>query len=222
MSLSGENEEGSTPSSICEETEEEATASGMSLSGSEGALSHKRSFPAEQDTDRDLKRAKTDRPVSPAPSGFSMKSDQSMGHPIFFKGELSTRQRWTLQAMSQPSDQSTQVISCLRSVQRLVEHLNAWGGERGSEGKKEMGTEGRADDNGRVLAVVAKLCEQLSDLQLNQLQHLLVLHCIRFVHKHHHVLHADLPGQQEVLPGLGHLSVRGRHHQDAAVQLSRA
>ncbi|KAK6276813.1 hypothetical protein J4Q44_G00391950 [Coregonus suidteri] len=124
MSLSGENEEGSTPSSICEETEEEATASGMSLSGSEGALSHKRSFPAEQDTDRDLKRfktdqpvsmksdqsmghpiffrAKTDRPVSPAPSGVSMKSDRSMGHPIFFKGELSTRQS----SISEKNDQS--------------------------------------------------------------------------------------------------------------------
>lgn len=56
MSLSGKNEEGSTPSSICEDTEEEATASGMSFSGSEGAMSPKRSFPAKQDTDRELKR----------------------------------------------------------------------------------------------------------------------------------------------------------------------
>ncbi|XP_029630623.1 NLR family CARD domain-containing protein 3 isoform X2 [Salmo trutta] len=94
MSLSGENEEGGPPSSICEETEDEATASRMSPSGSEGEMSLKRSFPAEQDTDRELKRTKTDRPVSPAPSCVSMKSDQSMGLPIFFReGELSTKQR---------------------------------------------------------------------------------------------------------------------------------
>lgn len=56
MSLSGENEEGGPPSSICEETEDEATASRMSPSGSEGEISHKNSFPAEQDTDSQLKR----------------------------------------------------------------------------------------------------------------------------------------------------------------------
>eukprot|EP00063_Salmo_salar_P036080 XP_014010915.1 PREDICTED: protein NLRC3-like isoform X2 [Salmo salar] len=102
MSLSGENEEGGPPSSICEEIEDEATASRMSPSGSEGEMSLKRSFPAEQDTDRELKRIKTDRPVSPVPSGISMKSDQSMGHPIFFKeGELSTGQ-----SISEENDQS--------------------------------------------------------------------------------------------------------------------
>ena len=57
MSLSGEKEErGGPPSSICKKTEEEVTASGVSLSGSEGALSPKRSFPTEQDTDSELKR----------------------------------------------------------------------------------------------------------------------------------------------------------------------
>ncbi|XP_036795675.1 NACHT, LRR and PYD domains-containing protein 12-like [Oncorhynchus mykiss] len=103
MSLSGEYEEGSTPSSICEDTEEEATASGMSFSGTEGAMSPKLRFPAEQDTDRELKRFKTDRPVSPVPSGISMKSGQSMGLPIFFKeGELSTGQS----SISEENDQS--------------------------------------------------------------------------------------------------------------------
>ncbi|XP_052375983.1 NACHT, LRR and PYD domains-containing protein 3-like [Oncorhynchus keta] len=57
-------------------------------------MSLKRSFPTEQDTDREHERIKTDRPVSPAPSGVSMKSDQSMGLPILFrKAELSTEQR---------------------------------------------------------------------------------------------------------------------------------
>ncbi|XP_055754766.1 NLR family CARD domain-containing protein 3-like isoform X2 [Salvelinus fontinalis] len=93
MSLSEENEEGGPPSSICEETEEEATASRMSPSGSEVQMSLKRSFPAEQDTDCELKRIKTDRRVSPVPSCVSMKSDKSMGRDIFFSdGELSTGQ----------------------------------------------------------------------------------------------------------------------------------
>ncbi|XP_014057977.2 NACHT, LRR and PYD domains-containing protein 12 isoform X1 [Salmo salar] len=95
MSLSVENEEGSSPSNS-EDTEEEASSSGMSLSGNEEVMSPKICFPAEQDTFSDLKRFKTDRPVSPAPSGISMKSDWSMGLPIFFKeGELSTEQSST-------------------------------------------------------------------------------------------------------------------------------
>ncbi|XP_045060998.1 NLR family CARD domain-containing protein 3-like isoform X2 [Coregonus clupeaformis] len=95
MSLSGENEGGSTPSSICEETEERDTAARMSLSGSEGAMSPKNSFPAEQDTGSELKRFKTDRPVSPVPSCVSMKSDRSMRPPIDLReGDFSIEQRF--------------------------------------------------------------------------------------------------------------------------------
>ncbi|XP_042171506.1 uncharacterized protein LOC112240356 isoform X3 [Oncorhynchus tshawytscha] len=94
MSLSGEKEErGGPPSSICKKTEE-VTTSGVSLSGSEGALSPKRSFPTEQDTNSELKRIKTHRPVSPVPSCVSMKSDRSMRPPIHFReGDFSTEQR---------------------------------------------------------------------------------------------------------------------------------
>ncbi|KAK6312394.1 hypothetical protein J4Q44_G00180580 [Coregonus suidteri] len=94
MSLSGENEGGSTPSSICEETEERDTAARMSLSGSEGAMSPKNSFPAEQDTGSELKRFKTDRPVSPVPSCVSIKRSRSMPIYIDFReGYYSTEQR---------------------------------------------------------------------------------------------------------------------------------
>lgn len=55
MSLSVENEEGSSPSNS-EDTEEEASSSGMSLSGNEEVMSPKICFPAEQDTFSDLKR----------------------------------------------------------------------------------------------------------------------------------------------------------------------
>lgn len=78
----------------------------------------------------------------------------------------------------------------------------------------------RSDHDGGVFPVVAELCEQLSDLQLHQVQHLLVLNGIGFIHEHHDVLYADLPREQEVLTGLRHLTVCRGHHQDAAVQLS--
>lgn len=85
-----------------------------------------------------------------------------------------------------------------------------------------QGTEGRAYYNRCVLAVVAKLREQLSDLDLHQFQHLLVLHGVSLVDKNHHVRNTNLPGQQEVLTCLRHLAISGRHHQDAAVHLSCA
>lgn len=80
----------------------------------------------------------------------------------------------------------------------------------------------RSDHDGSVFPIVAELCEQLSDLQLHQVQHLLVLDGIGFVHEHHDVLHADLPRQQEVLTGLRHLTIGRGHHQDATIKLSRS
>lgn len=71
--------------------------------------------------------------------------------------------------------------------------LRGWGREGGTH---LQGAEGRAHNDGRLLPIVAKLGEQLPDLQLHQLQHLLVLHCIRLVDVHHNVPHPDLRGPQ--------------------------
>nr|GFD25473.1 hypothetical protein [Tanacetum cinerariifolium] len=42
------------------------------------------------------------------------------------------------------------------------------------------------------------------------------------VHEHHHGRHADLAGEQDVLAGLRHRAVGGRHDQDRAVHLGCA
>ncbi|KAK6291490.1 hypothetical protein J4Q44_G00382560 [Coregonus suidteri] len=82
MSLSGEREEGGPDSkmSLSGEREEGGPASKMSLFG-------------EHDT-KTKSPIKQERPASPVPSCVSMKSDQSMGLPIFFReGDFSTEQR---------------------------------------------------------------------------------------------------------------------------------
>ncbi|KAF3846596.1 hypothetical protein F7725_003674 [Dissostichus mawsoni] len=86
----------------------------------------------------------------------------------------------------------------------------------------ETGAEGRADHNWCVVAIVSELCEQLTDLDLHQLQHLLVIYNVGFVDENNNVLDANLPRQQDVLSCLRHLAVGARHHQDAAVHLGCA
>uniref|UniRef100_A0A673ZF41 B30.2/SPRY domain-containing protein n=1 Tax=Salmo trutta TaxID=8032 RepID=A0A673ZF41_SALTR len=82
MSLSGEREEGGPASkmSLSGEREEGAPASKMRLSGGHDT---KAKSPIKQE-----------RPASPVPSCVSMKSDESMGHPLAFReGDFSTEQR---------------------------------------------------------------------------------------------------------------------------------
>ncbi|XP_064819747.1 NLR family CARD domain-containing protein 3-like [Oncorhynchus masou masou] len=82
MSLSGEREEGGPASkmSLSGEREEGGPASKMSLSG-------------EHDT-KAKRPIKKERPASPVPSCVSMKSDRSMGQPLYFReGDFSTEQR---------------------------------------------------------------------------------------------------------------------------------
>ncbi len=57
--------------------------------------------------------------------------------------------------------------------------------------------------------------------QLDQLDQFRVVHQVHLVQEDHDEGHAHLPGQQNVLPGLGHGAVVGAHHQDGAVHLGR-
>jgi hypothetical protein len=65
------------------------------------------------------------------------------------------------------------------------------------------------------------LSSKLAKLQLHQLDQLLVVHHVAFVQKHHDARYTHLTGQQNVLAGLGHRTVVGRHHQNRAVHLRR-
>ena len=64
--------------------------------------------------------------------------------------------------------------------------------------------------------------QQLAHFHLHQIQQLRIIDHVALVHEHHQRRHADLAGQQNVLAGLRHRAVGGRHHQDRAVHLGRA
>ncbi len=55
------------------------------------------------------------------------------------------------------------------------------------------------------------LLEQFPKFQLDQFDELRVVHHVHLVQKHHDVGNAHLPGQENVLPGLGHGAIVGGH-----------
>ena len=80
----------------------------------------------------------------------------------------------------------------------------------------------RALDDRNVVARELILRQQLADFHLDQLQQLRVVNHVDLVQEHHQRRNADLAGEQDVLAGLRHRAVGGRHHQDRAVHLRRA
>ncbi|XP_064814394.1 NLR family CARD domain-containing protein 3-like [Oncorhynchus masou masou] len=100
MSLSGEREEGGHASKMSLSGEHDTNVkrgqcSKMSLSGEreEGGPVSKMHLSGGHDT-KAKRPIQQERPASPVPSCVSMKSDRSMGQPIYFrKGDFSTEQR---------------------------------------------------------------------------------------------------------------------------------
>src|SRR4051794_7433173 len=81
------------------------------------------------------------------------------------------------------------------------------------------GLEGRAGDDGDVVARELVLGEQLANLDLDELEQLLVVDHVDLVEEDHDVGDADLAGEQDVLARLGHRAVGRRDHEDRAVHL---
>jgi hypothetical protein len=82
----------------------------------------------------------------------------------------------------------------------------------------ERSQSGTHDDR-RVLAIEAVLSQQVPHLHLDELQHLGVIDLVDLVDEDQKLVNSDLFGQEQVLLGLGHLTVRGRDHDDGSVQL---
>ena len=80
---------------------------------------------------------------------------------------------------------------------------------------------GAANDRNLVAGEVV-LRQQLANFELDQVEQLCVVDQIALVEEHDDARHADLAGQQDVLAGLRHRAVGGRHHQDRAVHLGGA
>jgi hypothetical protein len=82
--------------------------------------------------------------------------------------------------------------------------------------------ERRAGDERDVVAGEVVLAQQVTDLDLDELEELLVVDHVRLVEEHDDVRHAHLAGQQDVLARLRHRAVGGGDHEDGAVHLRRA
>src|ERR1044072_6908628 len=77
----------------------------------------------------------------------------------------------------------------------------------------------RADDERDVVPGELVLVEEVTDLDLDELEQLLVVDHVGLVEEHDDVRHADLTGEQDVLTRLRHRTVSRRHHEDRAVHL---
>ena len=95
-------------------------------------------------------------------------------------------------------------------------------GSVGIGGLGDQGVQSGTLDDGDLVAGELVLVQSLTDLHLDQLQQLLVVHLIALVQEDHDGGHAHLTGQQDVLLGLSHGAVGGGDDQDSAVHLSSA
>lgn len=102
----------------------------------------------------------------------------------------------------------------VNSLEKLVNFLLANLGALVLEG-----AEGGAHDDRALVAVEAVRAQQLTHLHLDELQHLGILESIDLVDEDDNPLDTDLTGEQQVLTGLAHLTVRGGDDNDGAVHV---
>src|SRR6267143_3969704 len=79
--------------------------------------------------------------------------------------------------------------------------------------------QGTALDDRRVVAREVVARQELSYLELDQVQELGVVHHVHLVHEHDDVGHVDLLGEQDMLSRLRHRSVCGTYHENGAIHL---
>lgn len=81
------------------------------------------------------------------------------------------------------------------------------------------GHESRAHDDRGLVTLEAVGVEELTHLHLDELKHLGVVNSIDLVDEDDNLLDTDLTGEQQVLTGLGHLTVRGGDNDDGTVHV---
>ena len=80
----------------------------------------------------------------------------------------------------------------------------------------------RTGDDRNIVAVEVALGKLFADFELDQLEQLGIVNLVDLVQEDDHGRNADLLGEQDVLLGLRHRAVGGRHDQDRAVHLGGA
>ena len=81
------------------------------------------------------------------------------------------------------------------------------------------GLEGGSLDDWDVVTGEFVLGQQFTNFHFDEFEQLGVVNHVALVHEHDDVRHTHLTGKQDVLAGLGHRAVSGRHNQDGAVHL---
>ena len=79
------------------------------------------------------------------------------------------------------------------------------------------GTKSGTHDDGGLVTLEAVAAEELTHLHLDELKHLLVLDGVDLVDEDDNLLDTDLTGEEQVLSGLGHLTVRSGDDDDGTV-----
>ena len=82
--------------------------------------------------------------------------------------------------------------------------------------------QGRALDDRDLVAREVVLRQKLANFELDQFEQFRIVDHVDLVQEHDERRHADLAGEQDVLAGLRHRAVGGRHDQDRAVHLRGA
>ena len=80
-----------------------------------------------------------------------------------------------------------------------------------------QGTESTSLDEDGLITVILVVRQQLTNLHLDELVHLLVSDQVTLVQEHDNALDADLSAEQDVLTRLGHGAVSGRNDKNATV-----
>ena len=121
----------------------------------------------------------------------------------------------------------------LNSHEERLVHITVGGGDPLIDGLKQLidllgtnlgllvlhGHESRAHDDGGLVTFEAVGVQQLTHLHLDELQHLGVVDGIDLVDKDDDLLDTDLAGEQQMLTGLGHLTIGGSDDNDGTVHV---
>jgi len=105
----------------------------------------------------------------------------------------------------------------VNSVHQGIDTLNT---DVGLAGLKS--TQSRAHDDGGFVTLEAVAAEELTHLHLDKFKHLGVLDGVDLVDKDDNLLDTDLTSKEQVLSGLGHLTVRSGDNDDGTVHGSSA
>lgn len=83
------------------------------------------------------------------------------------------------------------------------------------------GSERRTHNDRSALTIEVVRREQVAHFHVHEFEHFRVRDLVNLVDENDEPLDTDLTSQKQMLPGLGHLSIRSRNNDNSAIHLSR-